>query len=184
MIDRFAISNLTGENCQLLQVRNTVLMGESAERVAASTQQWSEWKNVLDWVLSSEGGHNTAPHMDSHAFATCITAQEGSIGFGWMLCPTEEEQNSWTTDPHCYTGGQWRYIVLKPGQSVFFMPGTINFVFRVRDRQTLWHLQRGHSGSTAPCNMLASWMAAWPFRHKHAAFAFITARKPFLRETL
>ncbi|KAH7021585.1 uncharacterized protein B0I36DRAFT_334812 [Microdochium trichocladiopsis] len=129
---------LTGENCQLLlQVRNAVLMEDSAERVVASTQEWNEWKNVLDWVLLSEGGHNTAPHMDSHGFATWITAQEGSIGFGWMSCPTEEERNSWTADPHQHTGGRWRYIILKPGQSVFFMPGTIHFVFRVRQHQTL-----------------------------------------------
>ncbi|KAK0634081.1 hypothetical protein B0T14DRAFT_409342, partial [Immersiella caudata] len=33
--------------------------------------------------------------------------------------------------------GRWRYIILKPGQSVFFMPGTIHFVFRVREHQTL-----------------------------------------------
>jgi len=129
---------LMGENCQLLlQVRNAVLMEDSAERVVASTQEWNEWKNVLDWVLLSEGGHNTAPHMDSHGFATWITAQEGSIGFGWMSYPTEEERNSWTADPYHYTGGRWRYIILKPGQSVFFMPGTIHFVFRAREHQTL-----------------------------------------------
>lgn len=129
---------LTGENCQLLlQVRNAVLMEDSAERVVASTQEWNEWKNVLDWVLLSEGGHNTAPHMDSHGFATWITAQEESIGFGWMACPTEEERNLWTADPRHYTGGCWRYIILKPGQSVFFMSGTIHFVFRVRQHQTL-----------------------------------------------
>ncbi|KAK3349669.1 hypothetical protein B0T25DRAFT_548684 [Lasiosphaeria hispida] len=38
-------------------------------------------------------------------------------------------QNMWTADPHCYTGGRWRYVVLKTGQSVFFMPGTIHFCF-------------------------------------------------------
>ncbi|KXX77152.1 hypothetical protein MMYC01_207566 [Madurella mycetomatis] len=129
---------LTGENCQLLvQVHNTVLMEGSAERVAAPAQQWDEWKNVLEWALLSEGGHNTAPHTDSHGFATWITVQEGSIGFGWMSCPTEEERTAWMADPHCYTGGRWRYVILKPGQSVFFGPGTIHFVFRVRGCQTL-----------------------------------------------
>jgi hypothetical protein len=131
-------SHLTGENCQLLlQVRNAVLMEDSAERVIASTQEWKEWKNVLDWVLLSEGGHNTAPHTDSHGFATWITVQEGSVGFGWMSCPTEDERNSWIADPHNYTGGRWRYVILKPGQSFFFMPGTIHFVFRVREHQTM-----------------------------------------------
>ncbi|KAK3364015.1 hypothetical protein B0T25DRAFT_57010 [Lasiosphaeria hispida] len=129
---------LTREDSQLLlQVRNAALMEESAERVVAPTERWNQWKNVLDWVLLSEGGHNTAPHMDSHGFATWITAQEGPVGFGWMSSPTEEEQNSWTIDPHCYTGGRWRYIVLQPGQSLFIVPGTIHFVFRVRDGQTL-----------------------------------------------
>ncbi|KAK4194276.1 hypothetical protein QBC40DRAFT_38091 [Triangularia verruculosa] len=129
---------LTGENCQLLvQVRNTVLMGGSAERVAGSARQWDDWKNVLEWVLLSEGGHHIAPHTDSHGFATWITAQEGSIGFGWMSCPTEGERSAWMADPRGYTGGRWRYAVLKPGQSVFFDPGTIHFVFRVRGCQTL-----------------------------------------------
>ncbi|KAK3936722.1 ATP synthase subunit alpha [Diplogelasinospora grovesii] len=129
---------LTGEDCQLLLlVRNTVLMENSAERVVASTQEWNEWKNVLEWVLMSEGGHNTAPHMDSHGFGTWLTVQEGRIGFGWMSCPTSEEREAWMADPRRYTGGRWRYTVLKPGKSVFFPPGTIHFVFRVRSRQTL-----------------------------------------------
>ncbi|KAK3375809.1 hypothetical protein B0T24DRAFT_523517 [Lasiosphaeria ovina] len=129
---------LTGENCQLLlQVRNAVLMEERAERIVASAQKWNEWKNVLEWVLLSEGGHNTAPHTDSHGFATWITPQEESIGFGWMSCPTEEEREAWMANPHNYTGGRWRYVVLKPGQSIFFMPGTIHFVFRVQEHQTL-----------------------------------------------
>ncbi|KAM0327116.1 hypothetical protein ACHAQA_006246 [Verticillium albo-atrum] len=131
-------SFLTGENCQLLlQVRDTVLMEESAERVVASSQQWNEWRNVLEWVLMSQGGHNTAPHMDSHGFSTWITAQEGSIGFGWLSNPTDEERAAWTADPTGYTGGRWRFIVLKPGQTVFFISGTIHFVFRIRKPQTL-----------------------------------------------
>ncbi|SPO02465.1 uncharacterized protein DNG_05138 [Cephalotrichum gorgonifer] len=124
---------LTGENCQLLlQARNTALMEGSAERVVASTQEWNEWKNVLEWILLSEGGNNTAPHTDSHGFATWITAQEESIGFGWMSCPTKEEREEWMADPHRFTGGRWRYVVLKPGQSFYFKPGTIHFVFRVQ----------------------------------------------------
>jgi len=113
---------LNGENCQLLlQVRNTALMGQSAERVSASTQQWKEWTNVLDWALLSEGGHSTEPHTDSHGFSTCITSQEGQIGIGWMSHPTEEEREAWMAEPLCYTGGRWRYVVLKPDQSVFFL---------------------------------------------------------------
>jgi hypothetical protein len=129
---------LTGENCQLLVlVRNAVLMGGSAERVSAPRKEWNEWKNVLEWVLMSEGGHHTAPHMDSHGYATWITAQEEAIGIGWMSCPTDDERAAWMASPESYTEGRWRYIVLKPGQTIFFAPGTIHFVFRVRNRQTL-----------------------------------------------
>ncbi|KAM0270412.1 hypothetical protein ACHAQH_009470 [Verticillium albo-atrum] len=131
-------SFLSGENCQLLlQVRDTVLMEESAERVVASSQQWNEWRNVLEWVLMSQGGHNTAPHMDSHGFSTWITAQEGCIGVGWLSDPTDEERAAWTANPGGYTGGRWRYIVLKPGQTIFFISGTVHFVFRIRSPQTL-----------------------------------------------
>lgn len=109
----------------------------SAERVAAPIREWNQWKHIFEWSLLSEGGHNTAPHMDSHGYATWITVQEGSIGFGWMSSPTKEEREAWVAEPKCYTGGKWRYIVLKPGQTVFFGPGTIHFVFRVQSHQTL-----------------------------------------------
>ncbi|KAL8296022.1 hypothetical protein RB600_001488 [Gaeumannomyces tritici] len=128
---------LTGENSGLLlHVRDAVLMEKSAERVVAPSQNWNQWKNVLEWVLLSEGGHQTAPHMDSNGLSTWITVQEGCIGFGWMASPTEEEERDWmTTDG--YIGGRWRYVVLKPGQTIFFTSGTIHFVFRTRAPQTL-----------------------------------------------
>jgi len=129
---------LSGENCGLLlEVRNRVLMGGSAERVTASLPKWAEWRDVDQWALLSEGGHHTAPHMDSYGYATWITAQQGQIGFGWMSCPTGEEREAWMAEPHKYTGGRWRYFIIKPGQTVFFPPGTIHFVFRVRNHQTL-----------------------------------------------
>ncbi|KAH9225121.1 hypothetical protein K456DRAFT_1943790 [Colletotrichum gloeosporioides 23] len=129
---------LTGENCQLLpRVRDMVLTGRRAERAVASGEQWNEWRDVLEWVLLSEGGHNTAPHIDSHGLGTWITAQEGYIGFGWMSRPTRQEWNDWTADPQGYTGGRWRYVILRPGQTVFFDSGTIHLVFRARGEQTL-----------------------------------------------
>src|SRR6266566_1447013 len=39
-------------------------------------------------------------------------------------------------DPHSCTGGKWRYIILRQGDTVFFTSGTIHFVFRTRERQT------------------------------------------------
>ena len=131
-------SFLTGENCQLLpRMRDALLMGNCAERTKAMRQEWNEWTELLEWVLLSEGGHNTAPHMDSHGWATWITVQEGLFGFGWMARPTEAEQAAWMADPIHYTGGNWRFLILKPGQTVFFPTGTIHFVFRLRSEQTL-----------------------------------------------
>ncbi|KAK4150732.1 hypothetical protein C8A00DRAFT_17790, partial [Chaetomidium leptoderma] len=62
---------LAGENCQLLlEVRSIALMEWSAERLVAPAKEWNKWKDILDWSLLSEGGHNTGPHMDSHGYST------------------------------------------------------------------------------------------------------------------
>ncbi|KAK4456960.1 hypothetical protein QBC42DRAFT_48711 [Cladorrhinum samala] len=130
-------SFLEGENCQLLlRIRDAVLMGSSAERIAAPAQDWNTWRNVTDWALLSEGGHNTAPHMDSHGYSTWFTIQEGRVGFGWMSRPSQQEEEDWMSKPNGFTGGNWRYVVLSPGQTVYFPSGTIHFVFRVRGEQT------------------------------------------------
>lgn len=129
---------LAGENCQLLpRVRDAVLAGSSGERTVASKEKWNEWLNVMDWVLMSQGGHNTAPHTDSHGLSTWITVQEGLFGFGWLSKPTKEEQDAWIANPQEFTGGRWRFTVLSPGKTVFFPSGTIHFVFRLRQGQTL-----------------------------------------------
>lgn len=131
-------SFLTGENCQLLpRIRDALLEGHCAERIKASREEWNEWTELLEWVLMSEGGHNTAPHMDSHGWSTWITIQEGNFGFGWLARPTDEEQEEWMTAPLSYTGGNWRFVILKPGQTVFFPSGTVHFVFRLHAEQTL-----------------------------------------------
>ncbi|KAK0617925.1 hypothetical protein B0T17DRAFT_479525, partial [Bombardia bombarda] len=128
---------LTGENCQLLsQVRDTILNEYSAERIVASKDQWNQWRNVLEGALLSQGGHTTTVHEDG-PYATWLTVQEGLVGVGWMAHPTDQERNEWREKPTSYTGGRWRYVVLEPGWSIFFYPGTIHFVFRARARQTL-----------------------------------------------
>lgn len=77
-------------------------MAGSAERVVASTQQWNKWKDVDKRALLSQGGHHTAPHMDSHGYATWITVQEGTVGFVWMSSPTKQEREAWMANPRCY----------------------------------------------------------------------------------
>lgn len=130
-------SFLEGDNCQfLLRIRDAALMGWSGERHVASIEDWSVWRNVTEWALLSEGGHNTAPHMDSHGYSTWIEVQEGQVGFGWMSHPTSEERDAWMAAPGSYTGGEWRYVILQPGDQIFFPSGTIHFVFRTREIQT------------------------------------------------
>ncbi|KAK0723570.1 hypothetical protein B0T26DRAFT_611926, partial [Lasiosphaeria miniovina] len=48
----------------------------------------------------------------------------------------QQEEETWISNPHNFTGGNWRYVVLSPGQTVFFPSGTIHFVFRVQGEQT------------------------------------------------
>ncbi|OJD24420.1 hypothetical protein ACJ73_04218 [Blastomyces percursus] len=45
--------------------------------------------------------------------------------------------DEWISDPQGYTGGRWRYVVLQPGQTIFFTSGTIHYVFRLSKGQTL-----------------------------------------------
>lgn len=129
---------LTNENCQLLpRLRDEVLNPSRAERDTAAREQWNEWRDVLEWVLLSQGGHNTSPHTDSHGLGTWITVQEGLFGFGWLSHPTSDERAAWMANPHGFRGGNWCYMVLEPGQTVFFNSGTVHFVFRLRSEPTL-----------------------------------------------
>ena len=48
-----------------------------------------------------------------------------------------EEIRSWSANPNGFTGGQLRYVVLRPGQTIYFEAGTIHFVFRLEQHQTL-----------------------------------------------
>ncbi len=53
-----------------------------------------------------------------------------------MSSPSQRQKQAWISDPHTYTEGELRHIVLSPGQIVFFPSGTVHFVFRPRGEQT------------------------------------------------
>jgi hypothetical protein len=130
-------SFLTGEDCQLLgRIRDAVLDGNSNERCAASIGEWQQWKDVEDWVLLAQGGAQTLLHQYSCGKATWLTVQQGPIGFGWISRPTQEEIRDWSADPSTYTGDRLRYVVLCPGQTIYFEAGTIHFVFRTNQHPT------------------------------------------------
>ena len=130
---------LTSWNCQLLaRIREMVLNADGAERATTSRDDWLQWRDIEHWALLSEGGHCTAPHIDSHGLATWNTIQEGMFGFAWMSRPTDEQRTKWMEDTEYYDEGQqWRFLILKSGQTIFFPSGTIHAVFRVQDTRTL-----------------------------------------------
>jgi hypothetical protein len=144
----------TGEDCQLLsRVRDTILEGATAERCTAQVTEWNKWRDDEDWVLLAQGGAHTLTHQDSCGKATWLTVQEGLLGFGWISHLSREEIASWSADPNGFTGGQLRYVVLRPGQTVYFEAGTIHFVFRLEQHQTL--LVGGH---VLRWSRIESWM--------------------------
>lgn len=83
------------------------------------------------WALVAEAGALTEPHQDSHGYGTFITVNQGRIGFGWLLQATEADHEAWCQDPLNYIGGHWRYVVMSPGETVYFPAGTVHFVFRL-----------------------------------------------------
>lgn len=121
-------SFLNNEDCRLLSKikfpPNQYLEGK--RRVFAPG-----WKEVEKWALLAQAGALTEPHQDSHGYSTFITINVGQVGFGWLANPTDDERRAWRKDPFGYTGGRWRYVVLKPGQTVYFPAGTVHFVFRL-----------------------------------------------------
>lgn len=129
---------LTGEDCQLLsQIRDVVLDDSTAQRISAPAKKWKEWKDDEEWILLAQGGALTLTHQDSCGKATWLTVQEGLVGFGWMSRPTEEERSEWSEGPVDFSSGRIRYVVLRPGQTIYFESGTIHFVFRLQKTQTL-----------------------------------------------
>ncbi|KAL5374888.1 hypothetical protein PMIN06_013071 [Paraphaeosphaeria minitans] len=136
-------SFLMGEDCQLLsRIRDTILEGATAERCSAPVAEWNRWRDDEDWALLAQGGAQTLTHQDGCGKATWLTVQEGQLGFGWLSRPSEEEERLWSSDPNAFEGGQIRFVVLRPGQTIYFEAGTIHFVFRLEQDQTL--LLGGH----------------------------------------
>lgn len=118
---------LAGEDARLL----TKLKLEQATEYAGRRSYPQGYKEVEKWALLAEAGALTEPHQDSHGYSTYITANDGRIGFGWLSYPSDEERRKWTEDPVSIPGDRYRYVILKPGQTVYFPAGTVHFVFRL-----------------------------------------------------
>ncbi|KAF7189864.1 hypothetical protein HII31_08686 [Pseudocercospora fuligena] len=120
-------SFLQNEDCRLL---TKLKIPDSADEARRKTYEQG-YKEIETWALLAESGALTEPHQDSHGYSTFITVNQGEVGFGFLSHPTVEEREGWRKHPQQFTGGKWRYIVLKPGQTVYFPAGTVHMVFRL-----------------------------------------------------
>lgn len=120
-------SFLSGEDTRLL----TKLKFEQGKTHGGRHSYPPGYKEVEKWALLAEAGALTEPHQDSHGYSTYITVNQGTVGFGWLSYPSDEERKVWALTPENIPGDRFRYVVMKPGQTVFFPAGTIHFVFRL-----------------------------------------------------
>ncbi|CEI39922.1 unnamed protein product [Fusarium venenatum] len=76
-------------------------------------------------------GNHTGMHVDTHGLATFITVQQGEIGFGWIAHETPQDRLDIHKDkiPDSLKR-KARFIVLRPGETVYMPSGTIHFIFR------------------------------------------------------
>jgi hypothetical protein len=118
---------LNNEDCRLLTKIKFPSSGEKAGRKGYEPG----WKEVEKWALVAQAGALTEPHQDSHGYSTYITVNQGILGYGWLSNPTEEERAGWNAGLNNYIGGRWRYVLLRPGHTVYFPAGTVHFVFRL-----------------------------------------------------
>ena len=141
---------LITEDCRLL----TKLKHPSAADKVSRRGYEPGWKEVEKWALLAKAGALTEPHQDSHGYSTYFTVNQGTIGFGWLSNPTPAQRKAWRADPATFTAGEWRYAVLRPGQTVYFPSGTVHFVFR--------HPSEGDTlafgGHVLRCSQIVNWV--------------------------
>jgi Cupin superfamily protein len=84
--------------------------------------------SVEKWVLLAQRGSGTMTHQDHDSFWTWVMVEEGEKL--WMICRlTEDDRKSFAEEGSAFTGGQWFYVWLKPGDVLIMPPGTVHAVF-------------------------------------------------------
>lgn len=118
---------LNNEDCRLL---TKLKIPDAVDHSRRKTYP-AGFKEVEKWALLAQAGALTLPHQDSHGYSTYITVNVGLVGFGWLSSPTPAKRAEWNKNTQKFIEGPWRYVVLKPGQTVYFPAGTVHFVFRL-----------------------------------------------------
>ena len=141
---------LSSEDCRLI----TKVKVPSSDDEVSRRKFEPGWKEIEKWALLAQAGSLTEPHQDSHGYSTYITVNQGIMGFGWLSNPTAAERKQWQKSPSTFTGGRWRYQILRPGRTVFFPNGTVHFVFRL----SLGSDTLAFGGHVLRCSQIVSWV--------------------------
>nr|OQO24563.1 hypothetical protein B0A51_07734 [Rachicladosporium sp. CCFEE 5018] len=120
-------SFLNDEDCRLLTKLKFPLSNNALSRHSYP----DGYKEVEKWSLLAQAGALTEAHQDSHGYSTYITVNQGEVGFAWISLPDVEERKAWVRNPQSHTSDRWRYVVLRPGNTVAFPCGTVHSVFRL-----------------------------------------------------
>ncbi|KAI9774486.1 MAG: hypothetical protein M1839_001719 [Geoglossum umbratile] len=89
----------------------------------------SFWNKIEKWRLLGQRGSGTMTHQDHCGFWTWVKVEEGKKL--WMICQLDNDNDRarFAAQGTHFTGGQWFYIWLEPGQVLVIPPGTIYAVF-------------------------------------------------------
>jgi hypothetical protein len=86
------------------------------------------WNKVEKWRLLAQGGSGSMTHCDHCGFWTWVKVDEGKKL--WLLCRlSEEDWKDFGERGLTFTGGQWSYVWLEPGDVLIMPPGTVHAVF-------------------------------------------------------
>ncbi|KAL3587503.1 hypothetical protein FPOAC2_13400 [Fusarium poae] len=151
---------LEPDSCRFLHlIIDASLSIKSAQRDAASTGEARQHKNLFEGSLVGQRGSNTDVHLDANGFATWITPQDGEFGFIWLTRLTADDMEGWIKD-RSYDKDKVRYVVAKPGQTIFIPPGTPHGVVRLEDTLSI-------TGHFLKWSDIDSWLRIMDLQREH-----------------
>ncbi|KAH0565117.1 hypothetical protein GP486_001485 [Trichoglossum hirsutum] len=86
------------------------------------------WNRVEKWRFLAQGGSGSMTHCDNCGFWTWIKVDEGKTL--WLLCQlSEDDWGDFASQGIGFTGGQWSYVWLEPGDVLVMPPSTVHAAF-------------------------------------------------------